>query len=274
MRMCCRTFFIVLWLAVSAKHSLADGLVFQLPKDGTKIVMAGDANVSSHIQLSPTVDKSTLSPEALKTLEPTSSNSRVEIVLSVVGTEMIAQKKCRWLQIALGEDGNVLELLVPEHLCARGRDPLAGSISTYFNWKDVDREAGKIVVPSGFDRTRYEIERFRPVFPAPLENAKELPRESLVTKSGSYHNCEVITGTTSFEGALLGNGYWECRTNVSLWLHKEAPFGVVQISYDSTSSEISEFSTTEISIKSVLQIESIQDGANRRLEKMDKRNAE
>lgn len=274
MRLCCKTLFIVIWLAVIGEQSKADGLVFQLPQDGTKIVMTGDVKFSSQMELSPAVDKSALSPEVLKSLEPTSSTSRKEVSLSVVGTEQHAQKQCRWLQLALGEDGNVLEVLVPEHLCQSGRDPLAGSICTYFNWKHADREAGEIVVPPGFDRTRYELERFRPLFPGPLEKVRKLPRESLETKVGRFDNCEVVSGTTSFEGALLGDGYWECRTEVTLWLHSDAPFGVVQIALDSASDESGEFSTNKIAYKTVLQIESIQDGAKRRLPRVDKRNEE
>jgi hypothetical protein len=263
-------FLSVIVLGTQIAH--ADGFVFQLPRDGTRATFTGTAAVTVNMELAPSVDVNTLTPEARKQLQSSTSQEEVELSIASVGEETLAQKKCRWIQIS--RDSNVLELLVSERCCHRGHDPLAGSMRTFFNWKEVDQRAGKIHSPSGFDRIRYEIERWRPLFPAPLAGSRQLPRETISTPVGEFDDCEVIAGESAFEGPLLGDAFWEVNSDVTIWLHEKAPFGVVKIAYDSTSREINELSTNKVDLQASLVLQSITKDSKRQLADQDQRDKE
>jgi len=162
--------------------SIAGGLVFSLPENGTKATFLANARSTTTLRLPEHIKPEMLVGAAKEMLKPQEQDLFYKVCLASVGTEVVSGIQCRWLQIQQG-DAVLLEVLVPENLCAPGFDTLSGSVRTYFNWKDADRAAGAIVSPLGFDRIRYELERCRPLFPGPLKNQKILRTETVETEA-------------------------------------------------------------------------------------------
>jgi hypothetical protein len=251
-------------LLLLSPPAMADGLVMQLPKNGTKATFSAKGSSTTTMRLAGHIKPETLVGAAKDALEPQKADFRQEFSVALVGAETISGIRCRWLQLHRGESAQ-LEILVPEELCASGRDTLGGSVRTFFNWKDADRAAGKIVAPPGFDRIRYELERMRPLFPAPLKNLEALPSETVKTPVGVFADCRVITGTDAFEGALLDNCYWKVRSTFKIWMHDDAPFGVVKLSFDSESTEFTENCSVDSKLKSEMQLTRVDQDAARLL---------
>lgn len=245
------------------QSSMADGLVFQLPDNGVKAVFAANAKGTTTLRLPEHVKPEILDDAVKKMLKPQELVMSREVSLASVGTEVISGGiQCRWLQIKQGE-ALLLEVLVPESLCAPGFDTLNGSVRTFFNLKDADRAAGKIVSPPGFDRIRYELERCRPLFPGPLKNQKAIQSEKVESEAGVFRNCQVITGDDYFEGALLANGYWRVKSTFKIWLHDEAPFGVVKVSIRSQSTEYSKNAMVDVEMDTELLLARVERDAAR-----------
>lgn len=255
-------FSAIFMLIALTQLSIADGLVFGLPENGIKATFLANTKSTTTLRLPDHIKPEMLVGAAKEMLKPQEHDFSYEVCIASVGTEMISGIPCRWLQIQQGE-AVILEVLVPEDLCAPGFDTLSGSVRTLFNWKDVDRAAGEMVSPPGFDRIRYELERCRPLFPGPLKNQKELQSETVETEAGVFMNCPVITGTDSFEGALLSNGYWKVNSTFKIWLHDEAPFGVVKVSFQSQSTEYSENALVDVEMEGELLLAKVGRKATR-----------
>ena len=144
---------------------------------------------------------------------------------------------CRWIEIgsrSTSEDvspqpDRVLKLLIPEEYLRRGEDPLSHAVKTFFNPSPFDRSKGKIWsnIEGGFNRVQYEIDRIRPVFPKPLSNAKSEGRETLELHGRQWENCEILTGTSKYDGPLNADGRSVFKGTYRLSLHPDAPFGIV-----------------------------------------------
>jgi len=107
---------------------------------------------------------------------------------------------------------------------------------------------------NGFDRVRYEIDRFLPAFAPPLRDENRLPSQTIQTPIGEFRDCEVITGTSKFDRPTRGEGYWKEDFVWTIALHPNAPFGVVRVICKSTGSEVNPPITVECTQSDVLTL--------------------
>jgi hypothetical protein len=233
-----------------ASQGMADGLIFSLPPDGTWVEFSGSTDSNYKMDLPPEVlarmdaagkakMQSFLGPQKM----------RETLRVSSVGSEKYGDKPCRWIELrrsvkSIDSETNaersnrrlLLKLLVPEKDLVRGGSPLDSSYLAFFNPKEVDIKH----VPNdpGFDRIRYEIERFLNCFPPPLEGEKRLANETIATAIGTFKDCEVIRGKTQFDRPLMGGGRWTERLTWTIDIHRDAPFGVVRVKNEGSNEEI------------------------------------
>lgn len=227
----------------------ADGLIFQLPADGTTAEFSGtvEGDAKRVAKKRDDVTLSKLEHEELVTIKS-------------VGAVERAEQRCRWIELQrqtkrAGESRqteHILKLLIPEQFLVRGEDPLDHVILTFFNPQPVERKRAR--VQEGFSRIQYEIDRFRPVFPARLEKVVTLPARTIKTPVGTFTDCEVLSGSTTFDRPLLGNGRWEFKNEWEIAIHKDAPFGVVELRCRSEGREINDMVTSHLATKWTLTL--------------------
>jgi desulfoferrodoxin (superoxide reductase-like protein) len=247
--------------AVGVPVAFADGLIWQLPPDGTTVEFKGDCHAEFKRVLSKEV-ADTLPPKEIEKVERLQKVTfQATVTVSSVGQVTRAEQKCRWIELATGE--NVLKILVPEKFLTRGEDPLDHAVLTFFNPKGVDRT--KSPLEKGFNRIAYELDRFRGVFPLPLREVQKLPKKTIKTPIGTFTDCEVIAGTTEFDRPLLAEGRWEAKSSWQIALHPDAPFGVVQLQCQATVHEFTHNARCDISTTSVLTISSKGSNAKSKL---------
>jgi len=188
--------------------------------------------------------------------------------ISSVGIVVRNDQKCRWIELKSAQskvDGvypkAVLKMLIPEEYLARGQDPLAHSVLTFFNPKPVDAAKAPSVesfIDEGFNRIQYEIDRFRANFPKPLESPKVVKGETVKTDAGVFENCEVISGTMSYDGPLLRDGRMVDKGTYRIVVHPNAPFGVVALEVQGEGREMSP--TTIVSTTRSVKLKLIKTG--------------
>ncbi len=204
--------------------ALADGLVYQLPADGTwaRFTTATDAEMDLDGKLKQAIS-------ATGTLS-----------ISSVGKVTRNRQDCRWLELkAEGKNEAlypqlILKMLIPESHLQRGKDPLAHSRLTFFDPKPMDEKKAPGVesfIDDGFNRIQYEIDRFRDVFPRPLSNAKSLPKETIETPAGKFADCEVLSGINYYDGPLVMDGRSTFKATYQIAIHSDSPFGVVRMQF-------------------------------------------
>jgi hypothetical protein len=144
----------------------ADGLVFQLPPDGSwaRYAVKTDGEFAYGD-----------GPKQKLAITGT-------LTISSVGEMTRNEQKCRWIELKSESETEgvypklVLKMLIPQDRLQRGQDPLAHARLTFFNPKPVDKEKIEAFIDKGFNRIQYEIDRFRDVCPKPLDNPKSLAR--------------------------------------------------------------------------------------------------
>jgi hypothetical protein len=248
-----------------SKPVLADGLIYQLPPDGTFVEFRGDGEAEIKVDL-PQEILEKMPAEAKKQLNQL-MKLRYLVTLSSVGQQVRAGQTCRWIELNMRSDRvtdsdnlepvgeNILKVLVPEKFLKRGEDPLAHASLAFFNPKGADK--AKIAPEPGFNRIQYEIDRVRTVFPEPLQSAQKLPVKTLATEAGRFNDCEVIAGKTAFDRPLAGGGRWEFENEWQITLHKDAPFGVVEVQCRSKGQEVARRNTAHITTKYVITLAKI-----------------
>jgi hypothetical protein len=214
-------FVVLAWLIPVGLTARADGLIFQLPPDGTwaRYTLKTEAKFGFG-------GAQALPLSLVRTL-----------TVSSVGEVKRNDQTCRWIELELENKGAgkglyqklILKLLIPQDYLRRGEDPLAHPVLTFFDPKPADRRAPLVesYIDEGFNRIQYEIERFRNVFPKPLDNPTKLKAETVETPAGKFEDCEVIAGTSSLDGQLVNNGRTAYHASYRLFLHPKAPFGLV-----------------------------------------------
>jgi hypothetical protein len=242
-------FVAVAWSIIgSLAH--ADGLVFQLPPDGTwahyAVKTDGEFGLGD-------------GPKQKLAITGT-------LTISSVGEVTQTEQKCRWIELKWESKTKavypklVLKILIPEDRLQRGKDPLAHARLTFFNPKPVDKEKVESFIDKGFNRIQYEIDRFRDVFPRPLDHPKSLPRETVETQAGKFEDCEVLTGRSDYDGPLLGDGRSVFKATYRIVVHPKAPFGVVSMQIETEGREISGEGAVSIKAKKTLTL--IETGKN------------
>ena len=239
----------VAW-GIVASLTQADGLVFQLPPDGTwaRYAVKTDGEFG-------------LGDGPKQKLAITGT-----LVVSSVGEVTRTEQKCRWIELKWESKTNavypklVLKMLIPEDRLQRGHDPLAHARLTFFNRKPVDKEKVESFIDKGFNRIQYEIDRFRDVFPRPLDHPKSLTRETVETEADKFEDCEVLTGRSDYDGPLLGDGRSVFKATYRIVVHPKAPFGVVSMQIETEAREISGEGAVSIKAKKTLTL--IETGKN------------
>lgn len=212
---------VLAWLIPAGPTARADGLIFQLPADGTWARYAVKSEADFGFKGTP--------PQHLGMVRT--------LTVSSVGEATRNDQSCRWIELELENKGKqegaysklILKLLIPQEYLRRGEDPLAHPVLTFFDPKPADRRAPLVesYIDQGFNRIQYEIERFRNVFPKPLDNPTRLKAETIETPVGKFADCEVLAGTTGLDGQLVNNGRMTYKATYRLFLHPKAPFGLV-----------------------------------------------
>jgi hypothetical protein len=249
-----RIFCAFVLVVVGGSVACGDGLIWQLPPDGTTVGFQGECEGEFKPVLSKDFADKMPSQEVEKLEQPQKIKMKIGVTVSSVGQTTRAEQKCRWIEIALRSDDteNILKILVPEKYLARGEDPLDHAILTFYNPKDMDR--AKVTLEEGFNRIQYELDRCRSAFPMPLKDVHKLPKKTIETPIGTFKDCEVIEGSMEFDRPLCAKGRWEIKSSWKIALHPDAPFGVVQVQCQSTGHEYSRNTRCDISTTSTLTI--------------------
>lgn len=198
---------LVVLVVASAASARADGLIYQLPKDGTW--------VRYDMEL---VEKERGGDDLVK----------ASFVVASVGTAKEGGQPCRWIEFRMTmhrggrEHTELYKVLVPEKHLTRGGSPIDHVIRA---WKGLGGD--------GMDYTAREIdepESARDPLPAflagPPKDGKKLDPEVVETKLGKL-KCEGLTGSFTF-----GDDAAEARITYTTRLHEKSPFGVVTCSMD------------------------------------------
>jgi hypothetical protein len=176
----------------------ADGLIYQLPADGT----------SAEFDLKVTMESNG------QTMEADGS-----FAIKSVGKQKVDDVDSRWIEFKLvmklgGRDQTVIaKVLVPEAELTRGKNPI-GHVKKWWH-KQGDREPKEITDFSSRDAGPL------PAFlSGPLKDAKNLDVEVVECSLGKVE-CKGVTGTMEY--TLSGRKNAATFTNR---LHKKAPFGI------------------------------------------------
>jgi hypothetical protein len=247
-------------LLCTPSRALADGLIFQLPKDGVEAVFREETEGQTKGMVFMDGESS---PESKRLLE---QKVRITgtVTVACVGRMIRARQECRWIELRRRDDhgkgeGHILKMLIPDEYLKQGEDPLDHAILTFFNPKPIDAKGGP--KEKGIDRIQYEIDRFRPVSPEPLRDVRDLPKRTVKTAVRTFEGCRVIAGKTRFDRPLLGHSRWTNESDWEIALNPEAPFGVVQILCRSETDEIGNNGTIHTGARSTLTLDKVSSGA-------------
>ena len=233
----------------------ADGLIFQLPPDGSWVRY----DVSDDADLEYEIGKDVKIPEAnrkelLAAMPRKMKDNTASLTLSSVGKQEHNGEPHRWIEMTqdvefpkTGKPGDdksadkqsrviTLKMLIPEKQLQAGADPLAHVSKLYF--KDSDQPVKEVTDEKN---KQYQLDRFRPIFPSPHSDARGTVRESVQSpneKIGSLE-CERLKFPSKYSGPLAGGtrGWWEWSGDHQIWLHKSVPFGVASLTFSGLSTE-------------------------------------
>src|SRR5208282_4143808 len=105
-------------------------------------------------------------------------------------------------------------------------------------------------------RKRYELERFRGLFPERLRDAKSLGKRVIRTPLGPVE-CEGRVGTAELKPSPLcpgTGGEWAWKGEIEIWENDTLPFGVVSLQNRSTGYETVGNTRKKIQFKSVTKL--------------------
>ena len=178
----------------------ADGLIYQLPEDGTSLTFDWKGSFERQGQT-----------------EEMSGVFRI----SSVGKETVDDQPCRWIEfkLTMNTENRVrtihAKVLVPESELAKGKSPIDHIRKAWY--KPGDSEPQEIT-----DFTSGRAGPLPAFLSGPLVDVQV--KESVSVKSGlGEHKCKVTTGSTSFEQS--GGTQKFIFTNHA---HKDAPFGLIK----------------------------------------------
>ena len=194
---------IVLLMITEKTH--ADGLLYQLPKDGSWVRFD---HVASEVS-----DKKRTWNRFL--------------TISSVGRLTVDGEKCRWIEFKLedkqreGKNSDawlIIKVLIPEKHLRKGARPADHVVKAWGTFYDDNNPVELTLV--------FKAERnFDPIFiwfAEPLKNVKKLEKEVIKVKNLGKVECDGLTGHLSLKRDRIDQKY-TYRTR----LHNKAPFGVV-----------------------------------------------
>jgi hypothetical protein len=173
----------------------AEGLLYQLPKDGSWVRFDLQYSYKS------------------PTLELAGTGT---LYMASVGQVVEGSEECRWIEFDVrlkdseGEHRLIRKLLIPTRYLKKGVNPTEHVIR---GWAKFDNEDVEAAVPVHG--------RWPAYLAGPLQDEKVLDRQPVSSKLGSLV-CDGVSGWIQFrEGKINTKVTFETR------LHKDAPFGVV-----------------------------------------------
>ena len=243
---------VVISITPSASHVLADGLVYRLPDDGAWVRY--ELSEKGYVTITFPLDVT--APPGLKNAQKMPFKSTGYLVLRSVGQHDLEGERCRWIELEsrveiLGKFPNpatgalqekkenrhiILKMLIPEKYLSDGADPLAHVRKLYFKDGEktpelVDEEQAK----------QYQIDRVRPVFPAPAEKVDKPQKQRVDTPGDEIGTleCEKRTFESKYEGPLARGrrGWWSWQGKHAVCLHEKIPFGVALLRFAGESHE-------------------------------------
>lgn len=194
-----------LLLALSAALARADGLLYQLPKDGRWASYDFDASV--------------------KMAETAGMNLKGTLRMASVGQATEEKQPCRWIEIELGtvmtlgenkmEKSETYKLLIPEKFLAKGQTPLEHVVRAWT--RSGQAEPKKLDKPNSVAAGPLPI-----ILSGPWKDVKQLDKAEVKSKLGKLA-CKGVEGTLEFK--MGGEGVMKCKFENRL--HADSPFGVV-----------------------------------------------
>ena len=218
-------------LLTFASGARADGLLYQLPEDGSW--------VRFHVTM--TMEHGDAEPGKM-----TGS-----LTMRSVGQETVEGDKCRWIELELipdkpgdqqappqGPPHIIMKVLLPESNLQKGKEPLDHLVKGWM--KEGDEEPRELKDPNS------EHTGPLPAFlSGPLRDVKELDKKTIDTKLGMLE-CPGITAHNVYkQGEATTTVEFETR------LHDKAPFGVVssKLKYDSKRGDNEEKGTLALDLE-------------------------
>ena len=196
---------LVIAVSMIADEIRADGLLYQLPEDGSWVRFDHVASTVS--------DKKRTWNRFL--------------TISSVGRLTVDGEKCRWIEFKLedkqkeGKNSDaalILKVLIPEKHLRKGARPADHVVKA---WGTLYDDKNPVELTLVFKEEKY----FDPLFlwlAEPLKNVKKLEKEVIEVKKLGKVECDGLTGHLSIKRDRIEQKY-TYRTR----LHNKAPFGVV-----------------------------------------------
>lgn len=195
-------------LAMSAGTAYADGLLYQLPEDGSW--------VSYDIKLSGQFGDRQFEGQGTLTMKS-------------VGQSTENGEPCRWIEFRSDtkfgerERTSIYKLLIPEKFLKKGEAPLDHLVRGWRKFGDGEPEA--VENANG-------LRTIRSYLVGPLPSVKKLDKEVVESKLGRLE-CDGLTGQTEYT-YTRGDNQSQVQAEYRTRLHKQAPFGVVSCQIKST----------------------------------------
>jgi hypothetical protein len=182
----------------------ADGLIYQVPKDGTSVEY--DMKLSFN---NATVDGNELNVDG-------------SLKISSVGKEIVNGQPCRWIEFEVRsnkpdrEHANWTKVLVPETELAAGKAPIKHIRRAWFQLND---QAVREI--SDFTISDNDVGALLAFLAGPFTDNKELVAKTIESGLGKL-DCKGVSGSIEFASNKRKHKYTYRNR-----LHEKAPFGVV-----------------------------------------------
>ena len=224
-----------LWGMVGLAHARGDGLLNDLPRDGSwtlyDVRSRGDQRVKFDIPEGVAVKGADEGPKKL--------DHHSTLKISSVGSASVDGRRCRWIEIESKSKAEgvhpriLLKALIPEEDLKGGKDPFAHVVWLYFQYGDDEPQL--VADPK---RKTYELDRFRYLLLPPVADVKRLPERSIATELGNL-NCNVLRFHHKWKGTLSqdGSGTMAWDYGYLMFTTPKVPFGVAVLELEGISEE-------------------------------------
>ena len=181
-------------LSLASGTARADGLLYQLPKDGAWVVFDWQGNLE---------------------FGGKKFNSKGSLTMSSVGRTMEGDDECRWIEFKREAPYTpIYKVLIPEKYLRKGENPFDHMVRAWF--KAGDRDVRELDESTAGPYLSVWLG-------GPLDDAEKLDKKVVDSKLSKLE-CEGLTGYTEYKSA---DGRMEIQSTHHIWLHKKALFGVV-----------------------------------------------
>ena len=220
----------------------ADGIAYRLPPDGTWVVyQIRCTEFPEMVRFRVGNDKKKVEEKIdLDELEKKLPADWEDLFLvRSVGRVEKSGEPCRWIELVNNpkeenedkpkERVVVLKLLIPEKHFAPGQDPFAHVQKMYMRDRRPDEQFGVVDVRDA-DRQKYELDRFRSLFPVPPKQAKRTQVAGRKTALGTVNGYE-LEFDYGFEGKLHEgkHGRNSVKGHFKVFVSDDAPFGIAEM---------------------------------------------